>query len=153
MLKTGTQALDQINLKTLYSKYGDMLLGYINEAVKDQQLAEELLVKIFSDIAIQYNNIEWNMNSHWVVLQHFAKNWLLVYQEASSDCDPELNDKGGSQHNYLNRLTEEQKEIFCAAYHHGKSVAAISKDLNKTEESIRKALKEAFALIRKESEN
>ncbi|MDO7742605.1 MAG: hypothetical protein MUP99_02495, partial [Pedobacter sp.] len=54
---------------------------------------------------------------------------------------------------YFGQLTKEQKHIFSEVYYYGKTIAAISIDLDKTEDSIRKTLKEAFAIMRKSGEN
>jgi len=42
-----------------------MLFGYIVAIVKDKQIAESYLVKIFSNISVQFNRIDWEDGSPW----------------------------------------------------------------------------------------
>ena len=48
-------------------------------------------------------------------------------------------------------MGEEQKRVFCYVYYQGKTISQLAVEFGKSEESIRKALKEAFAIIKKGS--
>ena len=159
MLKTNRQVSVESNaenLRNLYDRHAGMLLGYIIEVVKDRKLAEEWLVKLFCDLSLHIHEINWENTSSWCQLQRFAKSRLAHFNTANKQL--EVNSAGGlvmhSGHNkYLERLTDEQKIVFCNVYYHGKSTADISIELNKPEVVIRKTLKEAFAIMRKGAEN
>lgn len=129
-----------VNVQSLYEQYAGMLLGYISGAVKDQKLAEEYMVQFLCEFAQELSKTGWEGSNHWCKLQRFAKARLADTHIAFSNRYDEL-------------LTEEQGQIFYAVYYHKKNVAIIAKELNKTEETIRKTLKEAFGIIRKSSEN
>ncbi|RAJ32966.1 RNA polymerase sigma factor [Pedobacter cryoconitis] len=149
----------QASIRSLYDKHASTLLGYIFEIVKNQKLAEDYLVKVFCDIAQHFNEIDWDDTNNWCQLKRLAQNKLNQLTDsgriASDLKDLELQGlvNPESQHQYTDHFTEEQHHIFYNVYYYGKSVEAISKELNKTEESIRKTLKEAFAIMRKSCEN
>jgi len=154
MLEINQQALignKPESVHSLYDKHAGMLLGYIFGIVKDRQIAEECLVQIFCELSKQFNQINWEDTSIWCQLQRFAKEKLAGCMEAVGECEifssPELV-KQVAESKYLERLTDEQKIVFCDVYYRGKSISAISIELNRTEDLIRKSLKEAFAIIR-----
>ena len=149
----------QASIRSLYDKHASMLLGYIFEIVKNQKLAEEYLVKVFCDIAQHFNEIEWDESNNWCQLKRLAQNKLNQLTDsgriASDLKDLGLQDRESheSHTRFPDYFTDEQHHIFYSVYYYGKSVEAISKELNKTEESIRKTLKEAFAIMRKSCES
>lgn len=149
----------QASIRRLYDKHASMLLGYIFEIVKNQKLAEEYLVKVFCDIAQHINEIDWDDTNNWCQLKRLAQNKLNQLMDsgrvASDLKNMGLQDQGSheSHTRYPDYFTEEQHHIFYSVYYYGKSVEAISRELNKSEESIRKTLKEAFAIMRKSCEN
>lgn len=159
MLEINQQALvankaDEI--RCLYEKYGGMLLGYILEVVKDKTRAEEYLVQVFCDVSQQYEVINWSETNRWIQLQRFARAKLLVFSHAvQADLvvnHPAKSEEGSGNHLFEN-LSDEQQQVFYAIYYQGKTITTISIELNRTEGSIRKALKEAFAIMRKSGEN
>jgi hypothetical protein len=159
MLKTTREVLidsNAENIRSLYDRHAGMLLGYIIEIVRDRKLAEEWLIKLFCELSIHFNEINWESTSSWCQLQRFAKNRLAEFIAVNRQLDGN-GIPGLSMHNegnkYLERLTDEQKVVFCDVYYNGKSTAAISIELNKPEDVIRKTLKEAFAIMRKGVEN
>ncbi len=159
MLKTEPQALietKRASVRMLYDRHASMLLGYIFEIVKDRKLAEEYLVKIFCDISQEFNEINWDGANSWCRLQRFAQNKLGHLPDFNKS-DKEAMVSGpegyGVHNKYPDHFTAEQKHIFYGVYYYGKSIAAISEELNKTEDSIRKTLKEAFAIMRESCEN
>lgn len=158
MLKTEPQALietKRLSVRILYDRHASMLLGYIFEIVKDRNLAEEYLVKIFCDVSQGFNETNWDNTNSWCQLQRFAKNKLNQLMN-SVDLD-DLEFKGmvssDSHLKYPDLFSKEQHQIFYGVYYYGKSIEAISKELNKTEESTRKTLKEAFTIMRNSCEN
>lgn len=162
MLEINQQALTgnkPESIRNLYDRHGGTLLGYIFEVVKDRKLAEEYLVQVFCDLSLQFNEIKWEGTSSWFQLQKFAKGKLADFTSvAAGECV--TYEESGLRANsyrtgnkYLDQLTDEQRMIFCDVYYHGKTVLSISEQLNKTEDFIRKTLKEAFAIIRKSGEN
>jgi|GEM_PF-505337 len=158
MLKIKKQALIKTKsdgIDSLYNKYGAMLLGYIFEIVKDQKLAEDFLVKVFCDLSYSLDELDWDKKSSWSQLQRFARKRLAAFTTIPED--EAIADRGSlvysSRNKHFGQLNHEQQHVFYAMYYHGKSVAAISAELNKTEDLIRKILKEAFAILRKDAES
>ncbi|KIO75099.1 hypothetical protein TH53_22435 [Pedobacter lusitanus] len=133
-----------------------MLLGYIFEIVKDRNLAEEYMVKIFCDISQKFNEINWDDTNSWCQLQRFAKSRLnLLLESGVPDESPQIQEaiRSVAADKFPDQFTAEQHHIFYGVYYYGKSIEAISKELNKTEESTRKTLKEAFTIMRSSCEN
>lgn len=155
MLEINQQALIENkpeSLRNLYDRHGGMLLGYIFGIVKDRKLAEEYLVQLFCDLSQHFNEIKWDGTSNWCLLQRFAKEKLSGFIHTARECEAPAGDdliKHSHGNKYLEQLTDEQQLVFCDVYYHGKTIAAISIELNKTEDLIRKILKEAFAIIRR----
>jgi DNA-directed RNA polymerase specialized sigma24 family protein len=145
-------AVKPVSIRSLYENYADMLLGYIFEIVKDRKLAEEYLVKIFTNISSSnFNKLDWEGTNTWCQLMRFAKNELLAFNNTVADC--ETDDVPAavmykSSNKYLDRMTDEQKHVFCSFYYHKKTTAELSKELNRSEDLIRISLKEAFTIIR-----
>jgi len=159
MLKTDTQALVENkpeSVRDLYDRYAGMLLGYIFEIVKDSKLAEEYMVHIFCELAAQFKDKNWEGPVNWCQLQRFAQRKMADLPGVSLHSgEPRIPGvtRNGSKDKYLELLTSTQQQIFIDIYYHGKTTAALSVELNKTEEFIRKTLKEAFVIIRKSGEN
>lgn len=143
------------SLESLYQRHGGMLLGYIFEVVKDRKLAEEYLVEMFCELSQQFDQMDWNGTNSWCQLQRFAKRRLALLNANARYFEPPA--VPGLVHSscnkYLEQLSLEQKQVFCDVYYHGKMIPVISRELNKTEDSIRKTLKEAFAIMRRSGEN
>jgi DNA-binding NarL/FixJ family response regulator len=123
-----------------------MLLGYFSEVVKDRQLAEQHLVNIFNSIPQHLNEINSSSTSAWCQLQRLAKKQLSG-SFVTHNNDP----KNGVQprkNKFLDRMTSEQQLVFCSIYYNGKTIQQLAKELNKTDETIRIALREAFVIIK-----
>lgn len=158
MLKTEQNTLvetKQDRLREIYTRHGSKLFGYIYEVVKNQKTAEEYLIKIFQDIAMQPDERNLEAAENWMFLQRFAKNRLAVFVNSIQSCDPvdQASLKQFSGNRYLEILNEEQKRIFCDVYYHGKTIHEIAIALNQTEDLTRKILKESFAIMRKRGGN
>ena len=135
------------DIRLLYSKYSGMLLGYISQIIDDKSQAEAQMISIFCELAkanikaVDQSSIE-NIYC-WNDLRRFALNHL-----------PE---KSNYEHHSKNipslKLNEFQQKVFDIAYYQKKSLSAIATQLNQPEESIRKTLKEAFAVMKGKREN
>jgi len=138
----------------LYDRYGAMLLGYIVEIVKERTVAEQYLIKIFCDLSKEFDDINWSDGSMWIQLQRFAKDRLAVLIDTSvNSYSPVAGIEKHTGNKQLEKLNHEQRIVFCEIYYNRKKIAEIAMELNKTEDSIRKTLKEAFAIMRNDSEN
>jgi DNA-directed RNA polymerase specialized sigma24 family protein len=159
MLEINKQALFENKpegLRRLYDQHAATLLGFLVGVLKDHKLAEEYLIQLFSELAAQYKEMSWNESNSWGQLQKFAKDKLSKLNAAATDCEPgAVSGLKEFEHKnkYIDRLTDDQKFVFCEVYYHGKTIIELSDRLNKTEDLIRKTLKEAFAIIRKSGEN
>jgi len=147
------QLNEQQGILDLYDKYSGMLLGYIYEIVKDRELAEQYLVSVFKSIPGQYHEI-YRAENIWCHLQQLAKNKLSDFLKTIKDCEPyTVIGLNSTQTTLISQMDDEQKNVFCAIYYHGKTTAELAVQLNKPELIIRKTLKEAFAIIRKSREH
>lgn len=144
------------DIRSLYDKYGGMLLGYILEIVKDRKQAEEYLVQVFCEISQQFDEIIGTKTNRWIQLQRFTRIKLMAFASVRPE-SAIANDAGLIVHSSRNalfeQLSEDEQQIFYAVYYQGKTISTISTELNRTEGSIREALKEAFSIMRKSGEN
>lgn len=144
------------DIRSLYDKYGGMLLGYILEVVKDRQQAEEYLVQVFCEISQRFDEIIWTKTNRWMQLQRFTRAKLMAFATTTQK-SATANDVGlivhTSRNTLFEQLSDEQQQVFYAVYYQGKTISTISTELNRTEGSIREALKEAFSIMRKSGEN
>jgi len=140
-------------MRGLYDRYAGMLLGYIFEIVKDSKLAEDCLVRIFCELSAEFGAENAGGPQNWSQLQRFARGKLGPLPVVSAKVARGDLALRRSDDLYLAALSAEQKQVFLEIYYHGKTVAMLAAELNKTEEFIRKTLKEAFAILRKSGEN
>ncbi|NCD68745.1 RNA polymerase sigma factor [Mucilaginibacter agri] len=135
-------------LHNLYDRYAGMLLGYLLEIVKDRDKAEEHLVSIFETIPQHIDRITGDGVNTWCELQRLARTYLAgtMYADTTSEAKfPNTANK------FSALMNDEQHAVFCSIYYYGKTTAQLAQELGKTEDLIRKALREAFAIIRKAS--
>ncbi|MES2425376.1 MAG: sigma-70 family RNA polymerase sigma factor [Bacteroidota bacterium] len=137
-----------LTVYSLYDEYAGMLLGYLIGVVKNKAIAEDYLVKTFSSLAKNFNNINWDEASKWCHLQRIAKNELLAYYENPNKHELFTN----SQNQYLDKMTEDQQLVFNYFYFHKKTVSQLCEEINTSEDLVKKLLKEAFSIIRKSHE-
>jgi len=139
------------NLNELYDKYAGMLLGYLFEIVKDIKLAEYHLVNIYNILPQHLNDMNTDDCNIWCQLQRLAKKQLSGVFDAAK-ADDELSEEELNVYYARNRfialMSYEQKQVFCNVYYRGKTTAQLSIQLNRQESNIRKALKEAFTIIK-----
>lgn len=157
MVKQG-EALVQtktVSIYTLYDNYAAMLLGYITEVVNDRALAEDYLLKTFNTVAEKFNDINWHESNNWALLLGIAKLELMPFNDALKGCKAPASSTAANniQNKSLDKMTEEQKHVFCSVYYSKKTLAELSKETNKPEELLKTLLKEAFSIIRKSNEN
>jgi DNA-directed RNA polymerase specialized sigma24 family protein len=146
------QINQQQGMLILYDKYAAMLLGYIYEIVKDHELAEQYMVRVFKSISDKYLEVKKAKNT-WCKLQQLAKNILVDFCKTEQGIETLTIPNASVTHNKLiDQMNNEQRIIFCAIYYQGKTTAQLVVKLNKSELTIRKTLKEAFAIIRKSRE-
>ena len=138
------------SVRNLYERYAGMLLGYILEVVKDRKLAEEYMVKFFSEISLTFDPDDWNGHNHWCKLQKLARYKIALYTEKPKNVELYMyNDTiHSAKDDFFAQLTDKQRQVFYAIYYCRKPVAEISTDLNITEDLTRKTLKEAFAIMK-----
>jgi len=139
-----------INLRALYDRYADELLGYILPIVSNRELAEESIVKIFTNISSLKNTLPENAYTN-------TRNWLMTLANneverlvaAKAGCKSVVDDIAYIQsHKYLNQMSDLQRRVFCGVYHHRKTTAVLADELNLPEQQVRLSLKEAFKVIR-----
>ncbi|WP_158994998.1 hypothetical protein [Mucilaginibacter sp. L196] len=156
-MKKDTQILlkqTSYGIGELYDKYAGMLLGYIYDIVKDNELAEQHLVTFYSGLPEDYKNTISNGGNTWCHLQRLVKKQLSDYNnDAKKDYQPKEIDlvTYNNRNKFLKLMTQEQKEVFCGIYHYGKTINQLAIERNTNESFIRKALKEAFFIIKKAS--
>jgi hypothetical protein len=156
-LKKDTQILlkqTSYGITELYDKYAGMLLGYIYDIVKDNELAEQYLVTFYSSLPVEYKKVIPNGENTWCYLQRLVKKQMAgVNNDEKSDYLPKEIDlvTYNNRNKFLKLMNREQKEVFCGIYHSGTTISKLAAELNTNEAFIRKTLKEAFAIIKRTS--
>ncbi|OOQ59200.1 hypothetical protein BC343_28990 [Mucilaginibacter pedocola] len=136
----------------LYNSYSSMLLGYLLEALKDKQAAEQYLVEIFSQL--EFTDIQAitkpGVNTY-CQLQMIARKKLSAFLATVDDCaEPAKTSQPRviSGNKFIDMMSHEQQTVFCGVHYHGKSINALSAELEKPEAEIKRILKESFTIIR-----
>ena len=156
-MKKDTQILlkqTSYGIGELYDRYAGMLLGYIYDIVKDNELAEQHLVTFYSSLPAEYKKAIPNGENTWFHLQRLVKKQLSGFNnDAKNDYLPKEIDlvTYNNRNKFLKLMGHEQKEVFCGIYHYGKTIDQLAIELNTNEASIRKILKEAFTIIKNAS--
>ena len=128
-----------------------MLFGYLFEALKSRPTAERYLVDIFNEL--QFAEIQAitkpGVNT-FCQLQIMARKKTAAFLETSEERAAPATTAGVQIPNnqFVNLMEPEQQQVFCGIYYHGKTAGALAAELNKTEEAIRRILKESFTIIR-----
>ncbi|WDF56759.1 hypothetical protein [Mucilaginibacter sp. KACC 22063] len=139
-----------VSVREIYDRYAGMLLGYIQQSVKDHQIAEQHLVSIFSELPSKLHEVLMDGVNIWCYLQRLAKNRINEQLNATKN-DVRLN-KLSVNNKTLEMMSEKQKFVFCEIYYNGKTADSLSQELNTTIDSVRKTLKEAFTIIKQQRE-
>ncbi|KLT66079.1 hypothetical protein [Pedobacter sp. BMA] len=124
---------EPMDIRWFYNKYAAMLLGYINGIVQDHQKAEDQMAFILTSFAKEFNVQESNNLNIWFQLRQYAQRKLAA-QTIPMCIEPR-------QTKNLEVLSELEKEIFCAVYYSGKSIAYLAVTLKKNEDEIRNQLR------------
>lgn len=142
-------------LQDLYNNYGDMLYGYIFEVVKDRKLAETYLLKVFANISRQTESQNQEEINSWAQVFRYTKDQLQHFNNPAEDKLSHQSETVSYKelHPSLTVLNDEERKIFCDSYYYGKTIDAISIELNQSEALIRKTLRQAFITIRSGSGN
>ncbi|MGY3214382.1 RNA polymerase sigma factor [Mucilaginibacter sp. HD30] len=138
------------DLKNVYAQYADKLLGYILPIVNNRELAEDCVVKIFTNISTSKKVLPANGSANiWAWFMALANTEVERLGKAANECKSVVDNTTYIQsHKYLNRMNETQRLVFCGVYYHRKTTAALAHELNLPEQELRLRLKEAFMLIR-----
>ena len=142
------QVQESVKIQEVYDQYSGMLYGYLLKVLKDKEQAEKLLVGIFDDIA---KNVDESGNCD-------SYTWCGLYRTAKTKLVHLLNDDDEADHTLMvfafgrkmyEEMSDLQRQVFYEAYYNGKMIGELAAKLNQSEEMIRKALKEAFLIIRR----
>ncbi|HEX8024491.1 RNA polymerase sigma factor [Mucilaginibacter sp.] len=137
-------------LRSLYNSYAAKLLGYIFEVVQNKTVAEQYLAAVFNEVPNEIEELSKAGVNVLCRLQIIARRKLANFFET---LDTETERKAGQNmpwvnNRYIAQMTPLQQQVFLGAYYQCKTTSHIAKELNKTEEEVRKTLKECFTIIR-----
>lgn len=137
--------------RTLYDEYAPLLLGYIQEVVKDKKLAEQYLIAVFNEVPEHLHELLQPGTNVFLGLQLLTRTILANFFKTIPVCTA-LDDKRylpNRPNKFLTGMTGEQQLIFCSIHYHGKSIPVLAAELNMAEADIKKILQQAFAAIRR----
>ena len=130
-----------------------MLLGYIQEVVKDVAIAEQYLIEVFNELkAPDMEEILAPGANAFLYLQQITRKKLSYFVNAADDLADEAETTAKKVINgnkFINLMDHDQRLVFCGIHYHGKSTAKLAAELNKPEDAIRIILRESFNIIRK----
>ncbi|WEA00201.1 sigma factor-like helix-turn-helix DNA-binding protein [Mucilaginibacter sp. SJ] len=137
-------------IRNLYDNYAATLLGYIFEVVQNQLIAEQYLIAVFNNVPNEIEELSKTGVNVFCRLQIMARQKMVDFFETP---DNDTGKKAGQNMPWLNNkpialMTPLQQQVFCGIYYQCKTTSHTAKELNKTEEEIRKILKECFTIIR-----
>ncbi|MFA6249048.1 MAG: sigma factor-like helix-turn-helix DNA-binding protein [Mucilaginibacter sp.] len=129
-----------------------MLLGYIQEVVKEQAIAEQYLIEIFNEL--KADDIKEMMAAGvntFLRLQQIARKKLSSFITTVEDCADQAEiaiKKAITGNKFIDLMAPEQQLVFCGVHYHGKTIVKLAAELNKPEDTIRQLLRESFTIIR-----
>jgi hypothetical protein len=152
-LQTAEASLQKSTLKhDQYNRYGAMLWGYILEAVKSQQIAEQYLIEVFTELThTDLEKITLNGVNTFCSLQHLARKKIAIFAQSLTTCvGDDIKPKGIiiAGNRFIDLMNHDEQYVFCGVHYHGKSVATLAAELNKPETVIKQILKDSFTIIR-----
>lgn len=142
---------DVLVTRALYYRYSSWLLGYLVEVLKDYKLAEDYLVEIFKEVPYRLNEFTQTDSNPWLRLQQLAKNKLVSYTRSKRMFDGQIDGQVSERirfDRYVGTMTTEQQLVFCAVYYYQQPTAVLAHELKKSDEEVKKILREAFTIIR-----
>ena len=129
-----------------------MLLGYIQEVVKQQVIAEQYLIEVFNELkTADVKDMMAPGANTFLRLQQKARKKLSSFISSVEDCaDPNeiTTQKTITGNKFIKLMGHEQQLVFCGVHYHGKTTAKLAAELNKPEDTIRQLLRESFTIIR-----
>jgi len=140
-------------VQELYNQYAAKLLGHIFEVVKNMNIAEQYLIAVFKDVPNELNELSKSEVNSFCYLQAMARKKLTNFFESVNDCAvaDQVPATANPNNKYVGMMTLEQQLVFCGVYWHGKTITKLAAELDKTEETIKRVLKECFTTIRNSS--
>lgn len=144
-----------VAVRNLYNSYAAKLLGYIHEVVQDKQVAEQYLQAVFNDVPNEIEELSKTGVNTLCRLQVMARQKLVDFIETIDDKTDRQAWQNMSWVNnkHIALMTPLQQQVFLGIYYQCKTTSNIAKELNNSEEQIRKTLKECFTIIRNEGNN
>ena len=122
-------------------------MGYIVEAVKNRDIAEQHLIAVFNDVQNELDEFAKPGVNVFCRLQLMARKKLVSFFESSAEPAPPKK----SNNKYIAQMNREQQIVFYGVHLQGKTITRLATELNKPDEAIRKILKECFTIIRSSS--
>jgi DNA-directed RNA polymerase specialized sigma24 family protein len=144
-----TQSRSQ-HVQSLYNQYAAKLLGHIFEVVKNMNIAEQYLIAVFKDVPHELDELSKSGVNPFCYLQAMARKKLVIFFDSVNDCAVADQKPAVSNPNnkYISLMTTEQQLVFCGVYWHGKTISKLAAELEKTEDAVKRVLKECFTTIR-----
>lgn len=142
---------DVLVTRALYYRYSSWLLGYLMEVVKDYEEAEQYLLDIFKEVPYRLHEFTGADSKPWLCLQDMAKAKLKGITEGLRVNKPK--NKIGSHERlrfdtFVSAMTTEQQIVFCGVYYYQKGTDVLAQELNKTDQEVKRILREAFIMIK-----
>lgn len=142
-------------VRNLYNSYAAKLLGYIHEVVQDKQVAEQYLQAVFNDVPNEIEELSKTGVNALCRLQIMARQKLVVFFKTfDNETDRQAwQNMSRINNKHIALMTSLQQQVFLGVYYQCKTTSNIAKELNNSEEQIRKTLKECFIIIRTRGNN
>ncbi|MEO3406592.1 hypothetical protein AAFN85_21940 [Mucilaginibacter sp. CAU 1740] len=143
-------------VSTLYNNYAAKLFGYIFEVVKNQSVAEQYLVAVFNDVPNEIDDFLKTGVNALCRLQMMARKKLSQFfetldnetdRQAWQNIQPSVNNK------YVAMMDPLQRQVFYAVHYQCKTTVQVATELSRSNEEIRRILKECFTIIRNGRDN
>lgn len=142
------------HVSALYNQYAGMLLGYIFEVVKNMTVAEQYLIAVFKDVPYELGELTKPGSNVFCQLQIIARKKLAGFFDSVHNCEDGAERRpaiANTNNKYIGTMNSEQQLVFCGIYWHGKTISRLAIELDKTEDAVKKILKECFTTIRNSS--
>jgi Skp family chaperone for outer membrane proteins len=143
-------------VSTLYNNYAAKLFGYIFEVVKNQSVAEQYLVAVFNDVPNEIDDFLKTGVNALCRLQMMARKKLSQFFETldnETDRQAWQNVQPSANNKYAAMMNPLQKQVFYGIHYQCKTTAQVAAELSRSNEEIRRILKECFTIIRNGRDN
>lgn len=140
-----------IQVRQLYQQYGAALFGYLIEVFKDRVVAEQCLVDFFKDLPNELEELSKPGVNVFRHLQVALRKKAALYARSvrvivATGAAPD--DVTDGKNKFTAPMNNDERLVFCGIYRHGKTIADLAAELGKSEDTIRRILKECFTSIR-----